>query len=226
MSFYASDPSLPRRFRLILSSFLQHDDLPFADVLPEQTIQQAFVEAEADFAQDDDAVYTPALTLWAFLSQVLHARELRSCTAAVARVIVLLVALGKEPCSDNTGAYCRARAKLPAAIIRRLTTDIADGCERRLPRRWLWKGRHVHLVDGTTVSMPDTPSNQAAYPQPETQQPGLGFPIARVDPPRKNLEKSRLSARSARMRPRGHPKSARTTAVSGRRPRNRSVLLS
>jgi len=105
---------------------------------------------------------------------------MRSCTAAVARVIVLLVALGKEPCSDNTGAYCRARAKLPAAIIRRLTTDSADGCERRLQRCWLWKGRHVHLVDGTTVSMPDTAANQAAYPQADSQPDGLGFPIARV----------------------------------------------
>jgi putative transposase len=180
MSFYASNQSLPRHFRLIQASFLQHDGLPFADVLPEPAIQAAFADAEADFAQDEEDVYTPALTLWAFLSQVLHAREMRSCAAAVARVIVLLVALGKEPCSDNTGAYCRARAKLPAAVIRRLTTDIADGCERRLKRRWLWKGRQVHLVDGSTVSMPDTAGNQAAYPQADTQAKGLGFPIARV----------------------------------------------
>lgn len=180
MSFYAPSQSLPRRFRLIQASFLQHDGLPFADVLPETTIQAAFAVAEADFAQDEQDVYTPALTLWAFLSQVLHAREMRSCAAAVARVIVLLVALGQEPCSDNTGAYCRARAKLPAAVIRRLTTDIADGCERRLPRRWLWNGRQVHLVDGSTVSMPDTVANQAAYPQADTQAEGLGFPIARV----------------------------------------------
>jgi putative transposase len=180
MSFYPAGQSLPHRFRLILASFLQHGGLPFADVLPEQTIQQAFADAEADFARDGDAIYTPALTLWAFLSQALHAKELRSCTAAVARVIVLLVALGKEPCADNTGAYCRARAKLPAAIIRRLTVDAADGCERRLGRRWLWKGRHVHLVDGTTVSMPDTAANQAAYPQADSQPEGLGFPIARL----------------------------------------------
>ena len=180
MSFYPSGRTLPQRFRLILSSFMQQDSLPFAQVLPEQTIQQAFADADADFAQDEENIYTPALTLWAFLSQVLHAREMRSCSAAVARVIVLLVALGKDPCSDNTGAYCRARAKLPAAIIRRLTTDGADGCEQRLPTAWLWKGRHVHLVDGSTVSMPDTPANQAAFPQADTQAEGVGFPIARI----------------------------------------------
>jgi putative transposase len=180
MSFYSSGRTLPQRFRLILSSFMQQDSLPFAQVLPEQTIQQAFADAEADFAQDEDNIYTPALTLWAFLSQVLHTKEMRSCAAAVARVIVLLVAAGKDPCSDNTGAYCRARAKLPVAILRRLTTDVADGCEQRLPTPWLWKGRHVHLVDGTTASMPDTLDNQAAFPQPNTQQAGVGFPIVRI----------------------------------------------
>lgn len=180
MSFYSSGRGLPRRFGLILSSFMQRDDLAFAQALPEATIEQAFADADADFAQFEDDVYTPALTLWAFLSQVLHAKEMRSCSAAVARVIVLLVALGKDPCSDNTGAYCRARAKLPAAIIRRLTTDVARGCEQRLPSRWLWKNRRVKLIDGTTVSMPDTPDNQAAYPQANTQKEGVGFPIARM----------------------------------------------
>jgi hypothetical protein len=61
-----------------------------------------------------------------------------------------------------------------------LTTDRADGCEQRLPTPWLWKGRHVYLVDGTTVSMPDTPDNQAAFPQSNTQSDGVGFPIARM----------------------------------------------
>jgi len=180
MSFYSSCCGLPQRFRLILSSFMQQDGLPFAQVLPAATIERAFADANADFAKDEGDVYTPALTLWAFLSQALFSKEHRSCRAAVARVIVLLVALGKTVCSDNTGAYCRARSKLPRAVIQRLTTDVADGCEQRLPTPWLWKGRHVHLVDGTTVSMPDTPDNQAAYPQPSAQQEGLGFPIARL----------------------------------------------
>src|SRR5438552_14903005 len=116
MSFYSSCHALPRRFRLVLSSFMQHAGLPFAEVLPEATIERAFADADAEFAKYDDDVYTPALTLWAFLSQVLCKLELRSCRAAVARVIVLLVSLGKSPCSDNTGAYCRARAKLPARV--------------------------------------------------------------------------------------------------------------
>ena len=45
---------------------------------------------------------------------------------------------------------------------------------------WLWRGRTVKLVDGTGLSMPDTPDNQAVYPQPNTQAPGVGFPLARL----------------------------------------------
>lgn len=168
------------RFGLVLRSFLQHRGLPFAQALPEDTIQQAFDDEGVSFGQGEGDVYTPALTLWAFLSQVLFKDEQRSCLAAVARVIVLLVSLEKRPCADDSGAYCRARAKLPAPIIRRLAVQVADGCEQQVPAEWLWKGRHVHLVDGSTISMPDTPANQAEYPQSTTQEPGLGFPIARL----------------------------------------------
>ncbi len=180
MSFYRQSRSLPRRFRLILASFLQRPGLPFANALPEEAIQAAFDEEDASFADDEDAVYTPAVTLWAFLSQVLFKDEQRSCVAGVARVVVLLVALERGPCSSNTGAYCRARGKLSEKVIHRLTADVADGCESQADAEWLWRGRHVYLVDGTTVSMPDTPQNQEAYPQAATQRKGLGFPVARV----------------------------------------------
>ena len=180
MSLYRQSRSLPRRFRLILASFLQRPGLPFADVLPEDAIQKAFEDEDATFADDEEAVYTPAVTLWAFLSQVLFKEEHRSCVAAVARVVVLLVALERGPCSGNTGAYCRARGKLSETVLRRITLHVGEGCEDKLGEEWLWHGRHVRLVDGTTVSMPDTPANQAEYPQNRQQREGLGFPIARV----------------------------------------------
>ena len=180
MSLYSQSRSLTRRFRLVLASFLQHPDLPFADVLSEQSIEKAFDDEDASFAEDDDAVYTPAVTLWAFLSQVLFKDEHRSCVAAVARVAVLLTALNREPCSGSTGAYCRARGKLSEKVIRQLAVRVGEGCEDQLGEERLWHGRHVYLVDGTTVSMPDTPENQKAYPQNSQQKAGLGFPIARV----------------------------------------------
>lgn len=183
MSLYHGCKTLTRRFRLVLASFLQNDGLPFNNALPEEEIEQAFEqEGFALWAEDEeeDAVYTPPVTLWAFLSQMLHKAEQRSCVAAVARVMVLLTALGREPPSGNTGAYCRARAKLPEPVIRRLTLHMAQGCEEAVPSSWLWHGRHVKLVDGTTASMPDTEANQAEYPQHGVQEEGVGFPLIRM----------------------------------------------
>lgn len=180
MSFYPERSALSHRFKLVLTSFLQRDGLPFADVLSEQRIEAAFVAEGADFAQDEDCVYTPAVTLWASLSQSLFKNEQRSCLAAVSRVLVLLVAMGREPCAKNSGAYCRARVKVSEVVLRRLTTEVAKNCEAAVPKPWLWHGRHVLLADGTTVTMPDTDANQAEYPQNVAQKPGLGFPIVRL----------------------------------------------
>ena len=180
MSVYQTASTLKYRFRSVLSSFLQQEGLPFSSVLSEERIEQVFHEADASFADaEEDAVYTPAITLWAFLSQVLFKAEQRSCLAAVSRVVVFLVAIGQKACSKNTGAYCRARARIPTAVIRQLATEAAATAEKNLPAEWLWLGRRVKTVDGFTVSMPDTVENQKEYPQAATQKPGLGFPLAR-----------------------------------------------
>lgn len=170
------------RFSLVLRSFLQQRGLPFSDALCERRIEQAFAAEGIAFGKSDEeeAVYTPAVTLWAFLSQMLHSGVERSCVAAVARVAVLWAMMGKKICDGNTGAYCRARHKLTEEVLDRLTREVAEACEQQVQPDWLWHGRHVWLVDGTTVSMPDTPENQAVYPQHTAQQPGLGFPILRL----------------------------------------------
>lgn len=147
---------------------------------PEERIEQTCEEEGVVFAQEEGEIYTPALTLWAFLSQVLFKDEQRSCRAAVARVIVLLVGLRLPRCSDNTGAYCKARAKFSERVLERLTYDVADRCEEVVPEEWLWHGRKMVLADGTIISMPDTAENRAAYPQNPTQEEGLGFPIVRL----------------------------------------------
>ena len=178
--FYQGRRFCSQRFQWVRQAFLQADGLPFGDVLSEDDIQQAFETENACFAQDEGDIYTPAITLWAFLSQVLHAQRLRSCTAAVSRVIVLCVALGRQPPSPDTGAYCRARAKLPERVLSRLVYGLADSLESRVPADWLWQGRHVKVCDGTTLTAPDTPQNQKVWPQQRSQKPGLGFPILRM----------------------------------------------
>lgn len=165
-------------FEQALAPFLASEGLPFADVLPAETVERAFAEESVCFGATKNSVFTPALTLWAFLSQVVH--EAKSCHAAVMRVAVLLIALQRPPCSEDTAAYCRARAKLPACVLRRLTLEVGHDLEREVPADWLWHGKHVQLVDGTTLTMPDTEENQRAYPQPSSQKPGLGFPIIRM----------------------------------------------
>jgi putative transposase len=167
-------------FSLVQHAFLQADDLPFRDVLTEEEIHAVFVAENACFAEDEDDIYTPALTLWGWLAQVMHAGKARSCVAAVARITALCVALGREPPSPDTGAYCRARAKLPERVLQRLVYTVADGLESRVPADWLWLNRHVKMGDGTTLLTPDTDANQAVWPQQRAQKPGQGFPILRM----------------------------------------------
>src|SRR5262249_23992424 len=89
-------------------------------------------------------------------------------------------ASGLEACSPNTASYCDARTRLPTAVLRSLARRTAQQLQDGLPEGWKWNGRSVFIADGSHVSMPDTPQNQAAYPQPVVQQPGIGFPLARV----------------------------------------------
>lgn len=173
-------------FGSISQSFLQHDSLPFADVLSEETINRIANEAgiptpPSQTDDDDDGIiYTTAVTLWAFLSQVLHTEANRSCVAAVARVVTLCIALGRTPPSPDTGAYCRARQRLPLVLVQHLTYYVANEAERRVPKSWKWKDRNVKLIDGSTLSTPDTPALQQAYPQPSSQRKGVGFPLIRM----------------------------------------------
>jgi hypothetical protein len=165
-------------FKIVLNSFAQAPGLPFQDVLTAEHIAAVAAEEEVHFGSAPGAIYTVAVTLWAFLAQVLSKEK--ACVAAVARVMVLRMALDRAPCAEGTGAYCKARAKLPERFLQRLALEVGQQLERSAPASWRWKGRHVYLADGSTVTMPDTPANQRAYPQHRTQKPGLGFPMARI----------------------------------------------
>ena len=165
-------------FATVLRSFGSADGTPFSEVLTEQDIQTACDQEGVSFGQGEDDVYTPAVTLWALLAQCLSA--CKSCVAAVARVLVLRVAMGLPPCGAGSGAYCKARAKLPESFLCRLTLQVGVAVERQAPDAWRWHNRRVLLADGCEVSMPDTPSNQKAYPQLRNQKAGLGFPRLRL----------------------------------------------
>lgn len=82
--------------------------------------------------------------------------------------------------SQDTGAYCQVRQRLPEQLLKKLFTQVAQQLQNQVTPEYLWCNRHVKVVDGSTVSMPDTVENQQAYPQPSTQALGCGFPIAKV----------------------------------------------
>ena len=150
-------------------------ELPFRDLLEPSAVAHVLEENQVHFR---DRIFSPLITLWTFLSQVLSPDH--SCREAVARFIAFRVARGEEPCGPDTGSYCKARQRLPLKVVTDLTRGTGREVDQRAEHAWTWKGRSVQLVDGTTVSMPDTESNQKAFPQPRTQKAGVGFPIARL----------------------------------------------
>lgn len=177
MSISYRSPAVGATFRQFLNGFLQTDDVPFRDVLTTTQIEQTAAAENVSFGGGADDVYSAPVTLWAFVAQVVS--DQKSCVAAVARVLVLLTILGRKPCGAGTGAYCKARAKLPERFLQRLACDVGRQLEEAAPDAWRWHGHRVGLLDGSTLSMPDTPANQKAYPQQRSQRPGVGFPILR-----------------------------------------------
>ena len=159
----------------VRARFARDQGLPFADSLSERSIRDALNEHGVQYR---DRLFSPVTTIWGFLSQVLSADH--SCRDTVARVLAHRAASGLAPCSPNTASYCNARARLPTAVLRTLARRTAQQLQDGLPESWQWNRRRVFIADGSHVSMPDTEENQARYPQPPQQQPGLGFPLARI----------------------------------------------
>lgn len=157
------------RFR---KSFLQMSDLPFNDFFPATVIADII-----NHTPQRASVFTPLVTLNAFIFQVLGDH---SCKQAVASVLTDRLRDGKAANTVNTGPYCKARQRLPLKQLAEAATSVGSRLHQQTPVAWKWKGHNVVLADGTTVLMPDTPDNQAAFPQQSNQKPGLGFPIARM----------------------------------------------
>jgi hypothetical protein len=164
-----------QQIRFLRRQFLQDAELPLSNVLSTEIVEQALTAVGVVW---NDRIYTPLVTLWVFLGQVLSADH--SCRLAVARLIAHRVSQGKSPCSAETSAYCQARKRLPEKFFSAVACLVGRALESKVDPEWLWKGRRVLMFDGSTVSMPDTHENQRAYPQVYNQKPGLGFPIARI----------------------------------------------
>ena len=172
---YSNQGRFQQQFSFLRHQFLQDGDLPFSNILSEDVVAQALTALNVCWL---DRIYTPLVTLWVFLGQVLS--QDHSCRWAVARLIAHRISRGQKPCSAETGAFCRARKRLPEALFSQVARQTGRALDSHVDEGWLWKRRRVYVYDGSTVSMPDTLKNQRAYPQPAAQKPGLGFPMARL----------------------------------------------
>lgn len=162
----------------LLRSFGLGQNHFFHSILTAQDLISLFATHKVFFGRGGNTIFTPVLTLWALLSQCLAVAK--DCASAVCRVASLRASFAAPPCSNATGTYCIARGKLPIDLLSSLCHLAGDRLEDQAPLSWRWQGRRVVLVDGTTLSGPDTPANQEAYPQSHAQKPGLGFPLIRM----------------------------------------------
>jgi hypothetical protein len=162
----------------LLSAFqkLSRGDVELEGLLPSTVINAA---GESAGYQDRSRLYTAPLTIYAFLSQVLSPD--RSCRQTVAGIAGHRTATGKSACSADTGAYCKARSRMPEEVSRTVFEQSGRQLEDSLPENvGLWCGRRVRVVDGSTVQIADTPANRAEYPLQQNLQVGCHYPVVRI----------------------------------------------
>lgn len=161
------------QIRSLKNAFFQVDNLPFKDLIPDSLIQALHKSGNTR-----STVFTPLLTLKAFIFQVLSPTG--SCKEAVAHILMERINYNHSANSMNTGAYCKARLRLLLSHLKAAVISSGQTLHQQASKDWLWKGYQVIMVDGTTLLMPDTEDNQKEYPQQSVQKPGIGFPIVRL----------------------------------------------
>ncbi len=161
---------LGQRVRHLRRQSLMHLDLLFGSLLP------SWLLAQADQGPNSrEQIYSVRRTFFGFLYQVLNPDC--PCREVVRQIQSLFALFSPRQISEDTGAYCVARARMPLEVLSRLRCAVAA---RAAQAEELWNGLRVRVLDGTAVSMPDTPKNQRAYPQSAEQKPGCGFPFMKI----------------------------------------------
>lgn len=167
-------PCTWRHPRLFLRHLLIQDHLPFRPLLSIAELTHIIFQ---HVGQTAETIYTPLVTLALFLRQIVDADP--TCQNAVEHLAAARVAEGLAPCATDTGGYCKARQRLPQALVQALVQRTGADLQAHADP-WLFHGRVVQIVDGTGCSMPDTEANRREFDLPTGQKPGVGFPMARV----------------------------------------------
>jgi hypothetical protein len=145
-----------------------------------QLVPQTLLTCSKDGLNSRQRIFSPLVTFWAFLAQVLERGS--SCRDALQRISAWCQVQfpGQVTPAAGTGGYCQARGRLDLRVLQQIGSGVAEQLERQVPNAQLWLGRRVKIVDGTTLSMPDTAANQSQWPQSSSQKPGCGFPLLKV----------------------------------------------
>ncbi len=122
-----------------------------------------------------ERIYNVRRTFFGFLYQILNPHC--PCREIVRQIQALFALHRQGPVAAGTGGWCQARQRLPEQILPRLRCALATQAEKSAP---LWRGFRVKVVDGSSTTLPDTPQNQRAYPQPRGQRRGCGFPLLKL----------------------------------------------
>ncbi len=168
-------PNRLSRVQVLVDKYNSSLGLPFQKLLPESFLADAIDEEKIKYRH---RIFSPIITIWAFLSQVLSSDK--TCHNAVSRIIAWLAGAGLEIPSEDNSAYCQARKRLPEKLLKKLLIKVGNKLESNTTPQQNWCGRHVKVLDGSSVSMPDTIDNPQAYPQPSSQKAGCGFPLAKI----------------------------------------------
>ena len=169
-AFRARLAPMGRRVEHLRQQSLCHLELLLGPLLPPGLLAQA-----DEGANSRERVFSVRRTFFGFLYQVLKPDT--ACREIVRQVQALLTLQDLGRTDENTSAYCQARKRLPLDRLSRVRVGVAAAGQKMAG---LWHGLRPKVIDGTTVSAPDTRKNQRAYPQSRSQKPGCGFPLIRL----------------------------------------------
>jgi hypothetical protein len=130
----------------------------------------------AEKANSRDRIYTRPRTFWSLLWQGFNPRA--SGREVVRQIQALFQLHGGPAVSQEDGAYCRAKARLPFPEFPKALRATAQAADKLAPPITLLQGRPVKVADGSAFAAPDTSPNRQAYPPVQTPEPN--FPMLRV----------------------------------------------
>ena len=168
-------PFKPEELQQRIEQHLTNDQIRLSSLFDDDDVHRLCEELEIDFRE---RTFTPATTLGLFVSQVLSRGD--ACSTIMTQFNRERKRQGLSPVSEDASAYCKARARLSVELIDRLSQRVVTLLHEKTCDPWKWEGRNVYLVDGLVLRAPDTEANQETYPQPSSQQEGLGYPQVRV----------------------------------------------